>query len=397
MEIHDSVGFHGSDRVFMDLSEELRKKGIEVYQFALTNKDIITPSNQFFLKINTLNIIENFFSFKICINLIKYLKLTNPNIIHFHTINSSILGFGIPIFLAKIQGVKIIKTQHDWGMICSTAWHIKDDKICKGTIKWQCAECYQDNNKFLREFFGKRFLRNPLFKLLVDVYTAPSKALTDDMKTAGFTNTVNIYNFYSQEIIEPTPRLGNRVIFLGRIVPEKGIEQLVKSVEIIKNQIEDIELQIVGIASEEEKKNLSILLDQYNIEAFTHLHFNVSDAEKMEILKKSKVCIVPSIWKENNPLVILEAMASSVPIVAFSIGGIPEMLNDVRVLAKWGDVNDMAKKTIDLLKNEELRLKVIQQNIIQLKKFDKESIIQQWLDLFNSCMITVNFKDKYTS
>ena len=63
-----------------------------------------------------------------------------------------------------------------------------------------------------------------------------------------------------------------------------------------------------------------------------------------ETLVSFDLLVVPSIWEENSPLVIREAFAAGVPVVASRIGGIPEMVADGvgGLLFEPGDADDLA-------------------------------------------------------
>lgn len=384
LEIHQSHGIFGSDRVFEDVSNGLREIGFEVYQFSLNEQDTEKTQQKLFIKSPKLNVFSNIFSLQIAVALFRYLKTINPDIIHFHAIDTSILGFGIPILYGKLRGAHIVKTQHDWGIICTNAKHIRKKAICNEKIGLHCWSCYDEKIYFFRDFLGKKLLRNPLLYLLVDVYTAPSNALKNDMESHGYHHVQMIPNFLSIPFsrTEEHTLPGMQLIFIGRFVKEKGIEQLIECMSIIKAEIPDTELIIVGKGTQQETSHLKELVDNINGHDFIHIYEGISDSQKMKLLKDSKVCLMPSIWKENNPLVLLEAFSSGVPVIAFKIGGLPEVIQDERALAEWKNVHELAEKTIQLLRDENLRREVIHENNLRLQDFDKVKIIHQWANLF---------------
>ena len=71
------------------------------------------------------------------------------------------------------------------------------------------------------------------------------------------------------------------------------------------------------------------------------------------VLEEISVLVVPSIWSENSPLVILEAFLSKTPVIASRIGGIPEMVRDGvnGLLCKPKDVDDLREKVTSLISN----------------------------------------------
>ena len=64
------------------------------------------------------------------------------------------------------------------------------------------------------------------------------------------------------------------------------------------------------------------------------------------ILQNTDVLILPSVWPENQPVTILEAMASGMPVIGSRIGGIPELIDDgvTGYLFNPSDATDLAAK-----------------------------------------------------
>jgi glycosyltransferase involved in cell wall biosynthesis len=386
LEIHQSHGIYGSDKVFEDVSSGLRETGFEVRQFSLDDRETQRDDLRYFLWTTRLNFFQNIFSLKIASALTQYITEVKPDIIHFHTIDASILGFGIPIFYGKMKGAKVVKTQHDWGMVCTNDWHVKSRELCNQAIELSCGECYVKRSEFLKHYFAKKWLRNPIYKVLADVITVPSIALRDDMIKFGFRNVRHIYNFV--ELSSPnqreTPPAGNTLIFIGRLVKSKGLDELISAFFLVKKVVYDAELHVVGRGSPDEISYVTKLIAEHDLQESVFIHANASNEEKTRLLSSSKLCLMPSVWKESFGLVILEAFASGVPVVAFKIGALPEIIQDDRTLAEWRNVNELAEKTIRILTDEDLRQEMIRNNTSKLHLFDKKEIIGQWVALFKS-------------
>lgn len=73
-------------------------------------------------------------------------------------------------------------------------------------------------------------------------------------------------------------------------------------------------------------------------------------------MSQSDCLVLPSL-SEGTPNVILEAMASALPVVASSLPGICEIVNDrvTGLLVKPGDINDLAQKLLEMTRNRDLR------------------------------------------
>src|SRR5574338_1192280 len=100
----------------------------------------------------------------------------------------------------------------------------------------------------------------------------------------------------------------------------------------------------------------------------------------VEILSSSDIFLIPS-QSESFGLAALEAMACGVPVISSSVGGLPELVkhNECGFISEIGDVERMAKYTLDLLTNEK-KYEIFSQNARNrtLNKFDKSIIVPMY-------------------
>lgn len=76
-------------------------------------------------------------------------------------------------------------------------------------------------------------------------------------------------------------------------------------------------------------------------------------------------------------IVVLEALASGVPVISFGVGGIPEILESVYgIIVPADDFQSLAKHTIDLLTNEAKREDMITMGLEHVKQFDIRKITE---------------------
>lgn len=107
-------------------------------------------------------------------------------------------------------------------------------------------------------------------------------------------------------------------------------------------------------------------------------------ADPKEILSLADLFILPS-ETESFGLAALEAMAMKVPVISTNSGGLPEVnIQGVTgFLSAVGDVDDMAKNAMMLLKNPQKLQEFSQNAFEQAKKFDIEKILPQYVKLYN--------------
>ena len=65
-------------------------------------------------------------------------------------------------------------------------------------------------------------------------------------------------------------------------------------------------------------------------------------------MSESDYLIIPSLCYENAPMTIYEAHSAGLPVLAASIGGIPEIINKNDKLFKAGDISDLKKYILDI-------------------------------------------------
>jgi glycosyltransferase involved in cell wall biosynthesis len=98
-----------------------------------------------------------------------------------------------------------------------------------------------------------------------------------------------------------------------------------------------------------QRRKLEMLVHQLNLEEHITFYGVKSREEVAELLRQADLLALPSL-RENQPVAILEALASGLPVVASRIGGIPEVVNpDLGVLIEPGDVGSIANGLIAVM------------------------------------------------
>jgi len=151
----------------------------------------------------------------------------------------------------------------------------------------------------------------------------------------------------------------NSILFVGRLIDWKGIDVLIQAVYIAKSQIPNITLNIVGEGPDREIYEL--IVKKLQLESDVHFMGKVSDDELNSAYLESNLFILPSTEKkgfvmEGLGVVLLEAMASGVPVIGSNTGGIPDIIKDYvnGLLVPAGDPQALADAIIQILKNPDL-------------------------------------------
>jgi glycosyltransferase involved in cell wall biosynthesis len=169
------------------------------------------------------------------------------------------------------------------------------------------------------------------------------------------------------------------VLFVGRLERVKGVDILLRAAGYLKKKYSmKIRIGIVGTGVLlSDLKRLSINLGINNTVEFLGVRGDI-----LSLLDKSSIFVLPSRW-EGLPISILEAMSRNVPVIATSVGGISEIINDGEdgVLVTPENPELLARVIIYLLENEGLRAKLVTNAFKKVK--EEFSIDRYTSDLLN--------------
>lgn len=271
----------------------------------------------------------------------------------------------IPAFLgAKLKRTPIIGTIHDVSAEGNDQW-IQSSKIAT------LAE--------------KILVRLPYNKIL-SVSHATKKSL---VKYYGVKkNRVSVvYAGVDLELIDSVKvneKYENTIIFVGRLVPHKHVDHLLKIVKSLKKDIPTIKLIVVGNGAE--KENLIKLTEEFKITDNVKFLHDLNYRELISEMKKSNVLALPS-TREGFGMVLAEASACEIPVVAYASGGVVEVVEDGvnGFLVRPNSINSLYEKILLLLKNSDLNLDLgINGRKKVEKNFNWEKIVFDILDIYDS-------------
>jgi glycosyltransferase involved in cell wall biosynthesis len=145
------------------------------------------------------------------------------------------------------------------------------------------------------------------------------------------------------------------VLYLGRIVPRKGVHILIKALSIVKQKIPNIRATIAGPADLQYLEKLKNLARELNLVDNVTFLGPVEEGKKCYIIKAHRILALPSL-KDLHPIVLLEAQALGVPVIASRVGAIPEIVRDgeTGMLVEPGNVLELGKAIEQVLNNNTL-------------------------------------------
>ena len=157
-----------------------------------------------------------------------------------------------------------------------------------------------------------------------------------------------------------------RMLYVGRIVEEKGLHHVVRAMALLKRRgrIGDLQLMVVGPSGGFGQKIQSgymefvrTLIDREGLSQKVHFFGNVGRDLLFQAYRSSDFLVVPSSWGDPCPTVVIEGMAFNKPVIAFRDGGIPEQVVEgvTGFLVEVGDVEALADKLELLCDDTKLR------------------------------------------
>jgi colanic acid/amylovoran biosynthesis glycosyltransferase len=144
------------------------------------------------------------------------------------------------------------------------------------------------------------------------------------------------------------------ILYIGRLVPEKGQTILLEAVARLTGRGLDVELQLAGDgALRPELERTATRLDIADRVTFLGA---VGQEELRELYERAAVFCLPS-FAEGVPVVLMEAMAMGLPVVTTRIAGIPELVEHERsgILVAPGRADELTDSLASLLEEPELR------------------------------------------
>jgi len=122
-----------------------------------------------------------------------------------------------------------------------------------------------------------------------------------------------------------------RIVAIGRLIEKKGFADLVRAARLLKDKGASFRCQIIGHGPLEESLRRQIA--ELELSGEVELPGAKTQGEIAALFADSTVFVLPSVvdpagGMDNLPTVIMEAMASGLPVISTPIGGIPEMVID---------------------------------------------------------------------
>jgi glycosyltransferase involved in cell wall biosynthesis len=237
--------------------------------------------------------------------LYKFFKQHKPDIVQTHVLKANIYG----TMAAKMAKVPvIIATEMTLKDIASTRLKRFRDRLLHPIVSLIISKC--DRFMVTSEFIKNEWV-DSRSKDRFEVIYPPFN--------------LEKYDIANSKPLVTSDSFGKRIGFVGRLSEEKSVKTLINAIAIVVKSYPGVTLSIVGTGPKE--LELKSLCNELNLNS--NITFEGHKANSFESLKNMDVFVLPS-RTEGCPIVILEAMAMGLPVIATNVGGNPELVIDGR-------------------------------------------------------------------
>lgn len=267
-------------------------------------------------------------------------------------------------------------THHTYSFICTNdaLYNYSCSRLCEKCIgKFDKTiitdNCYNNYIGSIMKFVQKNRMMKYLNNL-IDIHIAPSYFMRDMLLKVNKSYKIKVV---FNPCIKAIPKITNndktnKIVYFGRISKEKNI---LKVAELFSNLNSSMKLIIIGtgdqsnklnnIIEKSKRKNIIFINDFLNSE---RLYCEISNA---------KYFILPSIWYENSPVSIIEAISLGIIPIVSNIGGMKELIDyfNVGYCFDPQDENSIVE-VLKKISNKNLLLNINSNVILKLNEFTND-------------------------
>jgi len=174
------------------------------------------------------------------------------------------------------------------------------------------------------------------------------------------------------------------VIYVGRVVKYKRLDHFVRACLIVKQRLPTLKCVIAGKGDFHTYASLQALIKQLNLSDTIVLWKNISEYEKIKLLKTAWVYVFPTM-KEGFGISALEAQATGTPVVAYKVLGVTDSVkNEITgILVEDGNVTELANAIIKILQDEDFRRRLSVRAMLWARRFEWKVISKRFEEILN--------------
>ena len=258
-------------------------------------------------------------------NLVRRIRTFKPDVIH---LQSGHMWFNL-LGLALLRDIPLVLTVHD------SLIHVGDADSAK-TPQWVYdLACFRARERIVHAPQVKEQLTKRTGVPAHTVHVIPYVVVGD-------------VDISAQVDVQPQPE----ILFFGRIWEYKGLEYLIRAEPLITARVPQAKIVIAGTGEDFARYRAMMVHPDHFI---VHNEY-VSDEKRAELFRRAAVVVLPYI-EASQSFIISIAYRFGKPVVATTVGGLPEMVDHGRTgfLVPPRDIESLAASVVDLMQNDEMR------------------------------------------
>lgn len=274
------------------------------------------------------------------------LSCESPDVAHFH--NTFPLISPSAYYACRAAGIPVVQTLHNYRLLCPGGNLFRDGRVCedcvsRSPIRSIAHACYRESRAESAAVAGMLSIHNHLrtWSSHVDLFLVHSRFARGKFADAGF-DAQQLHVKPNFLTLDPGVRqsAGESALFLGRLSLEKGPHLLLRAWSQLPTAFP---LEIVGDGPL--RSSLESECARLGVQAISFSGW-LEPIAALERLHAAKFLIVPSVCYEGFPMVVAQAFACGVPVIAAGHGGLAEIVRDglTGLHFKPGDASSLAAK-----------------------------------------------------
>lgn len=305
----------------------------------------------------------------------KIIKKYRPDVIHSQTCDP--IGIAISM-VAKEKEIPFVTTGHTYPD--TITGQLKALKLIKKPLDLALTNYLVDYQRH------SDFATMPTEMAIEDLilkrrrkFKVPFEALSNGVDLSAFKPgraNIKIYNKYKI----PTDR--KIALYVGRVDPEKTISRVIEAFSKVLERIPDALLLIVGDGID--KSHLEEQVKYLGLEDSVKFLGKVLPPDLYEIYKVGDLFVTAS-EIETQGIVLIEAAATGLPIVAVDKGAVRDICKDKengKLCKPGGDIDGLSKGMIEILSDDKLKLKYGEKSLELAKKHDLKNTVARFEEIY---------------
>ena len=319
----------------------------------------------------------------------------SPDLVHFH----NLVGLSLMMIdVCHSRQVPTVMTLHDYWGICFKNTLVKNNgRLChQGGL--DCLGCREVLAGSLPLPTPVRNAHLLLSLRKVSRFIAPSRYLADQYafngipreKISVLKNGIEVDRFGPPRRAHSPLTLG----FIGHLGKHKGLDVLLHALSFLDAQT--VRLLVVG--SGEEAASLKASCRESGLQQLVTFSGQIDNQRIASVYQQIDVLIVPSVWPENSPVTITEAMASGLPVIASDIGGINELVEDgvTGFLIPVKDSQAMAERVRRFVERPALKEEMGEKGLEKIRQYRSQDQVERLVGLYREVLADRTISDRLT-